>query len=790
MSIVAARLSRRLSALVEVRTDGQLLAAFRDDRDEAAFAELVRRHGPLVWGACRRLLPDPADAEDAFQASFLVLVRRAHRLTGHSAVGPWLYRVAAWTARNARRRNARGLARRRPLSLTTAAPSAGPATIDLRADLDAALLSLPEKYRTALVLCHLQGWTRRDAAALLGCPEGTLSSLLSRGLDRLRGLLRSHDPARLLAAGGLGMPAVLAANTVRAAVDGKVVAAAGASSAVSQLVEGVLHMFWVKKATAAAAALCVVFGAGIGVGVSVRPVPGIAGDGDGPPASRVYDVAGLATRLDAPTAADLDALKAELAAAEDALKAAEDGLRLTRDKLKLAEAAAKAGTITDNELLQDKITLTRFEENAANARQKRAGVLARLKAAENPPAKRGLFDPVAQPAPPAQVDLDLLKIDLEAAEEALKAAQDGVRLATEKVELIRKNFDRGSVSKAELLDSEIALTRFKATAADAQQKRQAAAARLRAIDELRKKDPAAAKPAAQKAGDSADDLYRREIDAQQLIEPTRARVQQLQEWLDNSESVKEQVKRDLEVARKNAEDAQAQLQNIRKQRAALGQKAAYPPAANPAAVTGNFLFHLTVGAKGAPYQVKEYSPEGPAIGTVTFDNRAVLARYLARVGKTTPAGTGVRIFVPKDAPWDELQGVFDAVKASGLAAIQLTPTDPAKPGATATNFEQELLKQFGAKWTPDVSDPRTREAFQNWLKTYPQSADPAVLKRYRDAADALSKQAAPDGRSDIEAAKLRAEIEELTKRLRDLQDKPADPRSGGQQPAKPNAPKQ
>src|SRR6185295_5634450 len=109
--------------------DGALLVAFLTERDEAAFAELVRRHGPLVWGVCRRALPDPADAEDAFQATFLVLVRRAARLTAAPAVGPWLFRVAAWTARNARRRNARRLARftELPDTVSDPRPSAGPA---------------------------------------------------------------------------------------------------------------------------------------------------------------------------------------------------------------------------------------------------------------------------------------------------------------------------------------------------------------------------------------------------------------------------------------------------------------------------------------------------------------------------------------------------------------------------------------------------------------------------------------------------------------------------------------
>src|SRR5262245_47761198 len=114
MRRLATQLALHLTS--SVRTDGELLAGFLNAGADSDFAELVRRHGPLVWGVCRRALPDPADAEDAFQAVFLVLVRRASGLTGSPTVGPWLHRVAAWTARNVRRRNARRLAKRVPLS--------------------------------------------------------------------------------------------------------------------------------------------------------------------------------------------------------------------------------------------------------------------------------------------------------------------------------------------------------------------------------------------------------------------------------------------------------------------------------------------------------------------------------------------------------------------------------------------------------------------------------------------------------------------------------------------------
>ena len=337
----------RAAAPSDARSDGDLLAAFLAQRDEVAFAELVRRHGAVVWGACRRLLPNPADAEDAFQATFLVLVRRAGKLRRHPAVGPWLYKVAALTARNLRRKNARTLAR--VGSLPAELPAASPDP-DLRPDLDAALLDLPEKYRTPLVLCHLQGWSRKDAAAQLGCPEGTLSAWLARGLTKLRHSLPGLDPAKVLAVPAVAVPGSLAAAVVRAAVASRLAFAGVVSSSVSQLAEGVLHMFWVKKATAATLALMGMFALGLGVGVSVRDVPTtMAGAQDKSPAKP-------------------DAASAEGSALQDKLKAAEEAFNKARhDVYRLREALELASLQREFALQVDAVIALHHAENRLKA---------------------------------------------------------------------------------------------------------------------------------------------------------------------------------------------------------------------------------------------------------------------------------------------------------------------------------------------------------------------------------------------------------------------------------------
>jgi RNA polymerase sigma factor (sigma-70 family) len=158
-------------------TDAVLLERFLAHRDEMAFEVLVRRHGPMVMGVCQRILQNSHDAEDAFQATFLVLVRKASTIRPPSMVGNWLYGVAYRTAQEAKR----SVARRRLNEANVIPPNeaAKGDWDDLYPILDQELARLPEKYRAAIVHCDLEGKTRKQVAEQLGWPEGTVASRLS-----------------------------------------------------------------------------------------------------------------------------------------------------------------------------------------------------------------------------------------------------------------------------------------------------------------------------------------------------------------------------------------------------------------------------------------------------------------------------------------------------------------------------------------------------------------------------------------------------------------------------------
>jgi RNA polymerase sigma factor (sigma-70 family) len=171
-------------------TDAQLLALFLThggDEAEDAFSALVDRHGPMVLAVCRRMLKNTHDAEDAFQATFFILARRAASLARREKLAGWLHGVAVRTASEARRRSARQHRReRRSIEMSNAKPTPSTDQDDILPILDEELGRLPQRFRAALVACELEGKSRRQAALELGIPEGTLSAHLARGRKLLR----------------------------------------------------------------------------------------------------------------------------------------------------------------------------------------------------------------------------------------------------------------------------------------------------------------------------------------------------------------------------------------------------------------------------------------------------------------------------------------------------------------------------------------------------------------------------------------------------------------------------
>src|SRR5262245_20382395 len=165
------------------RTDGELLGAFVNERDADAFAELVRRHRPMVLGVCRRVVNEHATADDAFQAVFLVLARRAASVRPREQVGNWLYGVAYRTALKARMVLARRRSREKQVDTMPepTAPSSSPVVwTDLQPVIDEELARLPDKLRLPVVLCDLEGRPQREVAKHLNVPPATLATRLHR----------------------------------------------------------------------------------------------------------------------------------------------------------------------------------------------------------------------------------------------------------------------------------------------------------------------------------------------------------------------------------------------------------------------------------------------------------------------------------------------------------------------------------------------------------------------------------------------------------------------------------
>jgi RNA polymerase sigma factor (sigma-70 family) len=293
---------------VQELPDQQLLQRFQAHRDQTAFQALLRRHGPMVLDVCRGVLANEADVEDAFQATFLILARKAGSIRKTAALGSWLHGVASRTALKAR---AQSSARQKHEARTPVRPAPEPDDLswrEVRQVVHEELGGLPERYRAALVLCYLEGATQEAAAVQLGLAKSTLRERLERGraLLRTRLMRRGLGPAALLVAATwpaaracASVPPALIASTAEAAAG----VAAGSASAsvvsarVAALTEGVLRtMFLTKLQTTAAAvllALLVVAGSGVllcrasapgqpQAGEGQKQLPALAGKADRP----------------------------------------------------------------------------------------------------------------------------------------------------------------------------------------------------------------------------------------------------------------------------------------------------------------------------------------------------------------------------------------------------------------------------------------------------------------------------------------------------------------------------
>jgi RNA polymerase sigma factor (sigma-70 family) len=258
--------------------DAHLLLRYTRHGDEAAFAALVRRHGPLVWGVCSRVLGGGPDAEDAFQATFLVLVRKAGALRGPDALGPWLYGVASRVARKARAAAARRQRRERALAEDVPAVGAPGDAVwrDLRPVLDEEVSRLPDKYRAAVVLCYLEGLSDAEAARRLACPRGTVHSRLARARQRLQRRLSRRGvglPAGLLTAAlaahaAPAAPAPLVESAVQSSLSfGRTGASAALTASAVALAQGALRSMLLSKLKVALAVLLTLGLAGAGAGL-------------------------------------------------------------------------------------------------------------------------------------------------------------------------------------------------------------------------------------------------------------------------------------------------------------------------------------------------------------------------------------------------------------------------------------------------------------------------------------------------------------------------------------------
>jgi RNA polymerase sigma factor (sigma-70 family) len=279
LDLLIQRMRRAVGHPTDGATDASLLERFVAGRDEAAFELLLWRHGPMVLSVCRRMLRCDHDAEDAFQAAFLLLARKAGAIRRREAVAAWLYQTAYRIALRARE-----TARKRPVAVPLRAEPVGPDSEteaiwrELRPVLDEEVGRLPEKYRLPIILCYLQGRSYAEASQELKCPRGTVAIRLQRARELLRGRLTRRGLALTAATTAVlaaertvsaALPGTLVHTTLKAALlfaAGKTVAGAVSSQALTWT-QGVLRTMFLSKIKILAAVVLLMGATGTGAGL-------------------------------------------------------------------------------------------------------------------------------------------------------------------------------------------------------------------------------------------------------------------------------------------------------------------------------------------------------------------------------------------------------------------------------------------------------------------------------------------------------------------------------------------
>jgi RNA polymerase sigma factor (sigma-70 family) len=351
------------------RTDGQLLARFVALRDESAFAALVHRHGPMVLSVCRRILRHNEDAEDAFQAAFLVLARKADSVLNHQALGSWLYRVAYRIALEAKAANDKRRRREKQMEELPHPQIAPVEAPDWRSWLVHELNLLPERYRAVVVACDLEERSRKEAAHLLGLAEGTVSSRLARG----RRLLAKRLSRYGLSLTGATLAAALAqeaAAAVPAALRSALVLAVSGQTMVSVsvglLTKGALKAMFLTKLK---------WGVGVVVVVAALGASGLAyrASGQAAAAPAIEEAHGKAPSEVEILRREVELLKLKMEAVQEKQRMQEKQLHALQGRAQVEkESADYEATIRAARLKREAARRQEVEELKAKEKEKQA----------------------------------------------------------------------------------------------------------------------------------------------------------------------------------------------------------------------------------------------------------------------------------------------------------------------------------------------------------------------------------------------------------------------------------